>query len=317
MNKPTDLREILGIEYPIIMAPMFLVSDVNMIVAAAETGIAGCIPAHNFRTPELLRAGLEEIKSRTDKPFGVNLIVNKSNPRFKKQLDICCEVGVSFIITSLGNPSKVIENCHKKGIKVFCDVVNLDYALKVEKLGADGVVAVNNRAGGHRGNKSEQELNTELQSKLNIPVISAGGVSTPEDVKRVMDTGVAGLSIGTVYIASDEAPVTQEYKQACVDYGEKDIVATTKISGTPCTVINTPYVQKTGTQQNALERFLNKNRFFKKIFKMITFFFGMKRAQKAAFSSTYKTVWCAGVSIENVKAIEPLSAITSRLVSKL
>jgi len=312
-----NLSQLLGTEYPIIMAPMFLVSNVDMIVQAAKSGIAGCIPAHNFRTVEQLRAGLEEIKSKTDKPFGVNLIVNKSNPNFKKQLEVCCDVGISFFITSLGSPEQVINQGHKKGIKVLCDVTNLEYAMKVEKLGADGVVAVNNRAGGHRGNLSEKDLLSDLQKHLSIPIISAGGVSTAEDVKRVLDLGVAGLSIGTVFIASDEAPVTTEYKQACVDYGEKDIVTTTKISGTPCTVINTPYVQKTGTRQNALERFLNKNRYFKKIFKMVTFFFGMKAAQKAAFSSTYKTVWCAGVSIENVNAIEPLDTIIKRLTSKL
>ena len=125
--------------------------------------------------------------------------------------------------------------------------------------------------------------------------------------------GADGLSMGSIFIASDEAGVSEEYKQACVDYGKNDIVLTTKLSGTPCTVINTPYVQRVGTNQNWLERLLNKNKKLKKWFKAFTFMRGMKSLQKAAFSSTYKTVWCAGPSIESVKAIEPISVIIERI----
>ena len=116
----------------------------------------------------------------------------------------------------------------------------------------------------------------------------------------------------TVY-CHHEAPVSEDYKQACVDYGAKDIVLTTKISGSPCTVINTPYVQKIGTQQNAFERILSKNKRLKKYVKMLTYSKGMKSVEKAAFSATYKTVWCAGPSIEYTKSIESVSTIIERL----
>ena len=108
--------------------------------------------------------------------------------------------------------------------------------------------------------------------------------------------------------------ISQEYKNACVDYGKEDIVISTKISGSPCTVINTPYVQKVGTQQNWLESVLSKNKKLKKWVKMITFFKGMKAAEKAAFSSTYKTVWCAGPSIEHTKKILQTKEIINRLI---
>ena len=117
-----------------------------------------------------------------------------------------------------------------------------------------------------------------------------------------------------MFIACDESKVSNEYKQACVDYGKKDIVMTTKLSGTPCTVINTPYVQKVGTKQTGFERFLNKNKRLKKWMKALTFVRGSKRLQKAAFSSTYKTVWCAGPSIEHVKQIRPMKEIVSQLI---
>ena len=107
--------------------------------------------------------------------------------------------------------------------------------------------------------------------------------------------------------------ILKGYKEAVVQYGAKDIVMTTKLSGTPCTVINTPYMQKIGTEQNWLEAFLNKNRNFKKLAKMLTFYRGMKSLEKAAFGATYKTVWCAGPSIEYVKSIEPVKAIVARL----
>ena len=113
----------------------------------------------------------------------------------------------------------------------------------------------------------------------------------------------------------EEAHISKEYKQACVDYGKEDIVFTTKISGTPCTVINTPYVQKTGTTQNWLEKLMSKNKKIKKWVKMITYFKGMKSVENAAFSSTYKTVWCAGPSIEHTKSILPIKKILERLTT--
>jgi nitronate monooxygenase len=160
---------------------------------------------------------------------------------------------VAFIITSLGNPKEVIDVCKPLGIKVFCDVVDLEYAKKVESLGADALIAVNNRAGGHAGNTSPEQLVTMLKANCSIPVISAGGVATGQDVKQAMAWGAAGVSVGTIFIACDEADITPEYKQAMVDYGEKDIVRTTKLSGSALTVINTPYVQQLGTKANWLE----------------------------------------------------------------
>ncbi|MGE3608676.1 MAG: NAD(P)H-dependent flavin oxidoreductase [Bacteriovoracaceae bacterium] len=312
----TALTELLGIEHPIIMAPMFLVTNTDMIVAAAESGIAGCIPALNFRTIEELEAGIKDIKSRTKKPFGINLIVNKSNILYKKQLEKCVELGVDFFITSLGSPEEVIKESKKKGIKVFCDVIDEAYAKKVEDLGADGIIAVNSGAGGHLGNVPASVLVPTLKAKCKIPVISAGGVGTGSGILSMLALGADGLSIGSPFIACKESGVTQDYKQACVDYGAHDIVVTTKLSGTRCTVINTPYVKKIGTDQNAIENFLNHNKQLKKYAKMLTYYKGMKMIEKAAFGATYKTVWCAGSSIEFTHQVEPLKNIVNRLMNE-
>lgn len=315
MAKKT-LTDLLGIQYPVIVAPMFLISNTKMVIAALQQGVTAAFPALNYRTDAELRKAIAEIKAATDKPFGVNLIVNRSNPKYKGQLETLLELKVSYIITSLGNPNEVIERCKPLGIKVFCDVVDLAYAQKVEALGADAIIAVNNRAGGHAGKISPQELLQTLTANCSIPVISAGGIATGAHLWQAMQWGAAGASIGTIFIACDEADISPEYKQAMVDYGEKDIVMTTKLSGSALTVINTPYVQQLGTKANWLEWILNNNKTLKKYAKMIIALRGMKQVEKAAFGATYKTVWCAGPSIEYVTRVEPLGTIIKRLTSQ-
>jgi nitronate monooxygenase len=313
----TSLTSLLGIDLPIIMAPMFLVTNTKMVVAAAEAGIAGCIPALNFRTIEDLEKGIKEIKSQTQKPFGVNIIVNKSNLLAKKHLHTCLDLGVNFFITSLGSPEEVIKEAHKQGVKVFCDVIEETYAKRVEDLGADGVIAVNNGAGGHLGDLPASILIPKLKSMCKIPVISAGGVGNGQGLLSMLALGADGISMGSPFIACSESDVSTEYKQACIDYGAKDIVVTTKLSGSRCTVINTPYLKKIGTQQNFIEQFLNKNKQFKKYAKMLTYYKGMKLLEKAAFSASYKSVWCAGSSIEFTRQIRPICDIIDQLKQEI
>jgi len=315
MDQKQSLTDILNIKYPIILAPMFLVSNVKMLVAASKAGITGAIPALNFRTIPELENAIREIKETSVGPFGINLIVNKSNFLYKEQLEVCCKHQVDYIITSLGSPEETNREAHKAGIKVFCDVVDLAYAKKVESLGADALIAVNKEAGGHAGPTSYQELIPMLVEHCNIPVISAGGVGNNEQMEKMLALGAAGLSIGSLFIASTESDVSQEYKEACVNYGAKDIVFTTKLSGTKCTIINTPYVKEVGTEQSGFEKFLNKNKKLKKWFKAFTFYKGMKKLTSAATTNTYKELWCAGPSIEYVTAIRPIAEIVKLLVN--
>lgn len=298
------------------MAPMFLVSNVSMVIEAMKGGIAGCIPALNYRTLDELRKALQELKAAKVEggSYGFNLIVNKSNIKYKDQLRVICEEGCDFLITSLGSPEETINQAHKVGIKVFCDVVDLKFAQKVEGLKADAIIAVNNEAGGHRGGITPEVLIKELTANSNIPIISAGGVGRKSDIDDMLSYGAEGVSVGSPFIASIEASVTDEYKQACVNYGAKDIVMTQRISGTPCTVINTPYVQKIGTNESWIESVLNKNKKLKKWVKMIRFSIGMKATEKAAKKATYKTVWVAGPSIEYTTEILPTREIIKGLV---
>lgn len=295
---------------------MFLVTNEQMIIEALRAGVTAAIPALNYRTTEELRSGIRSIKKQHPGKFGINLIVNNSNPLYKQQLEVCCAEGVGFIITSLGSPLETIEMAHKHGILVFCDVTDLAYALKVEALGADAVIAVNNRAGGHAGTMAEEDLIPLITSRCKIPVISAGGIGKGEHIRRVLERGAEAVSVGSIFIATAESPVSDAYKEACVHYGATDIVMTTKLSGTPCTVIKTPYVNEIGTEQNWIEKVISRNRRLKKWIKMFTFLKGIKQLNRAAFTNTYKTIWCAGPAIEHVRAIEPLGSIVRRLVAE-
>ena len=313
----TKLTKLLNINHPVIMAPMFLVSNTQMVIEAMKCGIAGCIPALNYRTLEELKAAIHQLKAAkvAGGAFGFNLIVNKSNLKYKDQLQVLCEEGCDFIITSLGSPEETINQAHKAGIKVFCDVVDLNFAKKVEHLGADAIIAVNNKAGGHRGNLEPEVLISQLVAHCSIPVISAGGVGTKLELDAMLSYGAEGVSVGSPFIASEEAQVIDDYKQACVVYGADNIVMTERISGTPCSVINTPYVQKIGTKTTWLESVLNKHKKLKKWVKMIRFAIGMNATKNAATKATYKTVWVAGPSIEHTKSILPVKDIVKRLIA--
>jgi nitronate monooxygenase len=298
------------------MAPMFLVSNNEMLIEAAKNGFMGCIPSLNFKDPKALEEAMKELKEKCPGSYGVNLIANKSNVHLESHLEILEKYPPAFVITSLGSPELIIKKLRPKGVKIFCDVVDVEYAKKVEALGADAIIAVNSAAGGHAGAIAPSILVPMLKLHCKIPIISAGGVGTGAGLLSAMALGADGVSIGSVFIATNEAPISKEYKQAIIDYGADDIVMTTKISGSPCTVINTPYVKKIGTEQNFVESFLNTNKKLKKYAKMLTYYKGMKAIEKAAFAATYKTVWCAGPSIEFTTKIETVSAIMNRLATE-
>ena len=311
------LSELLGIKYPVLVAPMFLVSNVKMIIEALNSGVTAAFPALNYRTDSELREAIRQIKEASDVPFGVNLIVNKSNPKYKSQLKTLLELKVDYIITSLGSPEETIRQCKPLGIKVFCDVVDVNYAKKVEALGADAIIAVNNRAGGHCGSLTNEQLLTDIKAACTIPVISAGGVANSDHIKKAMELGAAGVSVGTIFLAAEEASISADYQNALIEYGAKDIVLTTKLSGSHLTVINTPYVQSLGTKAGFWERLMLKNKTLKKYIKLIIAFKGMRKIEKATFKATYKTVWCAGPAIEYIKAIRPMREIVGDLVKGL
>ncbi len=313
-NISTDFTELMKIRYPIIGAPMFLVSNVEMVVAISEAGGIGTFPSLNFRTPENFEGALKAVRAQTKKPIGVNIIVNKSNTRQNGDLALALNAGVELLITSLGSPKEVIKEAHRNGTKVFCDVTNLEFALKVQDLGADGVIAVSSGAGGHAGPLSPLVLTPWLKEKLNIPVVAAGGVAHGSQLAACLSLGASAVSVGTRFIACTEATIDPAYKDAVVNSGPEDIFLTSRVSGTPAAVIRTPYTQKMGTELPWLVKVLKDNPTSKKVMVPLIHWLGMQKLEAAASTPTWKTVWSAGQSVGLVHDILPCEKIIKKLV---
>ncbi|MBL7913744.1 MAG: nitronate monooxygenase [Bacteroidia bacterium] len=323
INLKSSLCNQLGIRLPVIMAPMFLVTNEPMLKAALDSGIMGVFPSLNYRKEGELGALIKQLheykQSRSSSGnFGVNLIVQKSNPLYQQHLDVCINGKVPFFITSLGSPAEVIQRAHSYGAKVFCDVTNMEHAAKCASLGCAGFIAVGQGAGGHAGPNPLTVLVPALKEQFpQIPVVAAGGVATGAGIVSMLAIGAAGVSIGTRFIASVEAGVSDAYKEAVVNSDMEDIVMTERLSGTPCTIIDTPYAKKIGYRQGWLERFLSKNSTTKKYFKMLVQINGMKKLEKAIKPGNYNNLWCAGKSVAVIHDIKSCTEIVNTMESEM
>ena len=319
----TALTQMFNLRLPIIMAPMFLVSNEEMMKSAMRFGILGTFPTLNYRKENELQdliANLHKFKKENNAQgtFGVNLIVQKTNPLYEKHLKICVEGKVPFYITSLGNPKEVIDKAHSYGGKVFCDVTNLEHAQKCASLGCDGFIAVCQGAGGHAGPYPFSVLIPALRKEFpTIPVIAAGGIANGAGILSALAAGAEGVSMGTRFIATHEAGVSNEYKQSIVDSGMENIVLTDRLSGTPCAIINTPYAQKIGTKQNAFEKWMSNNSTTRKYFKMLIQVQGMKKLEEAIKPGNYNNLWSAGQSVELIDDILSCEEVLSRLEKEI
>lgn len=325
MKISNEITKMLHLKYPIVMAPLFLVSNESMLHSAMDAGILGCFPSLNYRKEHELEAVLTGLNTKLDKlrqenlpgNYGVNLIVQRTNSYFKKHLAACVRNKVPVYITSLGNPEETIQAAHAYGGKVFCDVTNLQHAEKCYRLGCDGFIAVGYGAGGHAGNNPLMLLVETLKRNFpNTPVLAAGGIATGKSMLSALAAGASAAYIGTRFIASTECSVVQSYKDAILASGMGDIVMTDRLSGTPCSIINTPYVKKIGTHQNFIERWLSKNSRTKKYFKTLVQLRGFKQLEEAIKPGNYHTLWCAGQSVEMIDSIKPVKEIVSELVSE-
>lgn len=234
MKIRTAITDMLGIDVPIIGAPMFLVSYPDLVVAVSEAGGIGCFPSLNYRTPEQLKDGLAEIRSRTKKPIGVNLILHKEhNPNWQKQYEVLMQNKVELVITSLGTPRTIAKEIKESGAHLFCDVTTLKHAEIVAKSGADALIAVAAGAGGHAGAITPFALYPYLKEKTGLPVVGAGAISGGQQMAAALSLGADAVYIGTRLIATKEAAAGEDYKAQLVEAYPEDIVYTEKISGIP------------------------------------------------------------------------------------
>ncbi len=323
----TKLTEDAGIEFPIICGAMYPCSNPELVAAASEGGgIAIVQPVsatmvHGYDEPntrEGLRLSINRIRTLTDKPIGFNALIEKGSERYLNRMsewiDIALEEGIRFFVTSLGKPDWVCERVHAKGGVVYHDVTNRFHAKKGIDCGVDGLICVNDRAGGHLGQMSMEEMYADL-SDLGLPLICAGGIGSEKELKDAMNLGYAGVQMGTRFIATDECTTPQDYKDAIVDSGEDDITTTTKLTGVPIAIIGDKNTKQRG---NWLVRRLLKSRFKHRIRVLITgISFWRMRALARGKKKSSKDLWSAGKSVETIRSVESATIIMRRLGESL
>lgn len=277
----TEFTKMMGIRYPIVGAPMFLVSYEELTVAVSEAGGLGMFPTPNYRTVQDLKKALGAIRKATSRPIGVNLHLHGRFP-WREQLALCLDAGVSFFITSLGDPRLILDDVHANGGKVFPDVISLEQGLKSRDRGADGLVAVGAGAGGHGGTVSTMVLVPYLKEKVGLPILAAGGISTGRQMAAALALGACGVVVGTRLIATHEARAKEEYKRAVVEAGPEEIVYTDRITGNPC---------------NWLARSIER----------------VERAPELG-SKRWLDFWSAGQSVAQVREITSAGAVVEEMV---
>ncbi|MEZ4744040.1 MAG: nitronate monooxygenase [Bdellovibrionota bacterium] len=312
----------LGIQYPIICGPMYPCSNPELVAAASEAGGVGVVQPLSlvFVHKYDFRKGLQYIKSMTDKPIGMNVIVEKSSKTYEKRMqewvDIALEEGIRFFVTSLGNPGWVVDAAHSAGGVVYHDVVNAKWAHKACEKDVDGLICVNNRAGGHAGDESSRQLLHSLSS-FDLPLVCAGGIGSMAEYQEALALGYAGVQLGTRFIASTECNAHRDYKNAILQASARDIVLTDKISGVPVSVIKTPYIEKTGTKAGFLARKLLKGRKTKhwmRLYYTVKSLFQLRSANLKGTS--YRDFYQAGKSVQGIHEILPVKDIINSLVSQ-
>lgn len=289
MTQPfsTPLSSRLGLKYPIVCAPMFLISNKEMIVACAEAGILGAMPSLNARTAEAFKADLEWIRRKTDRPFGINLTIGLTDPeRLQSDFQMCLEFEVPVLLTSYGNPTDIVKAAHAKGRTVFHDVIHMKHAKKAEAAGVDGIIGVSQGAGGHAGTLNPYVLVPYLKKNLSVPVIAAGCISGGAQVAAALALGAELTYLGTRFIASTECGAVDRYKEMVVEATHQDIVYTDQVSG-----IHASFLKQTLPDASAPDRTPD----------------GAKR---------WKDIWSAGQGVSLIDKVLPIADIVDEIVGE-
>jgi nitronate monooxygenase len=319
----TAFTEQLGIKVPLICGAMYPCSNPELVAAVSEAGGVGVIQpiSMSYVHGHELREGIRLIRRLTDKPVGFNALIEKSSKIYEKRMrqwvDIALEEGIRFFVTALGNPAWVVEAVHARGGIVYHDVTNRKWADRGLEGGVDGLICVNNRAGGHAGGKSPEELYEELAG-LGVPLVCAGGVGSEADFVNRIEMGYAAVQMGTRFIATKECKAHSDYKQAICEADEDDIVLTERISGIPVSVIKTPYIEALGLEANWLEKKLLQNRRTKHYMRLAYQLKSVWQLKRASLKGAdYKDFFQAGKSVAGVDAIESAGDVVSRFDAAL
>lgn len=283
---------------PVIAAPMFLISGPELVIACCRAGVAGTFPALNTRTGEELGAWLTALEAAlgsrvgpaSHAPYGVNLILHPTNTRQETDLDILVAHRVPFVITSLGNPHKVVQAVHRYGGVVFSDVIHAKHARKAIDAGVDGLIVVGSGAGGHAGTQSLFSLARELRSFWDGTLVLGGAISDGQGVRAAEVLGADLAYLGSRFIATHECRADPQFKQMVLDSTAADIVYTDVVSGTHANMLLKSLQKAYGTdwQRQAGER-------------------------RAGGPKAWRDVWSAGQGVSTIGDVPMAAALIARL----
>ncbi|MCM3731645.1 nitronate monooxygenase [Fictibacillus nanhaiensis] len=304
LNKlPLSLSNPLAL--PVINAPMFLVSSPDMVIESCKNGIIGTFPLLNARTSELLENWMirisEELKQVQQEnpaakiaPWGVNLIVHRTNKRFEEDLELIKKYEPPVVITSLGNPSDVAKIVHSYGGLVFSDVISLDHARKAAKTGIDGLILVCSGAGGHGGTLNPFAFLKAVKEFWDGITILAGAISTGEEILAAKILGADLVYMGTRFIATEESSASEEYRQMLIESTLEDLIYTDAISGINGNYL-LPSLQKAGFDIENLKK------------KEVDLSFSESKAK------AWKDIWSAGQGVGSIKKVSTIKEVVDEL----
>ena len=317
----TALTRDAGIDVPLIGGAMYPCGNPELVAAVSAAGGIGIVQpvsltyVHGYE----FRDGLRYIRDLTSRPIGFNALIEKSSRRYRDRMamwvDTALEEGIRFFVTSLGNPAWVVERAAQVGGVVYHDVTERKWARKAVDGGVHGLIAVNDRAGGHAGPHSAESLLDQV-GDLGLPVVCAGGVGGERDFVAALHLGYSGVQMGTRFIATVECSASEAYKQAIISAGEDDVVLSERVTGVPLAVLRTPYVEAMGTRLGPVARRLLEGRRTKH---WVRSFYALKSGVRLARANRDETgrqqFWQAGKSVAGVDSIEEAGKIVRRFAT--
>ena len=307
MALPENLRGKLS--FPVIGAPLFIISNPDLVIAQCKAGVVGSFPALNARPAEVLDQWLTRISEELDAhnqanpdnpaaPYAVNQIVHNSNDRLMHDVEMCVKHKVPVVITSLGARPEVFEAIHSYGGICLHDVINNRFAHKAIEKGADGLICVAAGAGGRAGTLSPMAFIQEVREWFDGPVLLSGAISTGDGVLAAQAMGADFAYIGSAFIATEEANADPAYKQALVDYASSDIVYTNLFTGVHGNYLK-PSIEAAGMDPENLPESdpsaMN---------------FGSGGSSK---SKAWKDIWGCGQGINAIKDVVPTAELVARM----
>ena len=298
MAVPQSLQK--GLALPAICAPMFIVSNPDLVIAQCKGGMIGSFPALNARPPELLDSWLTRIRAELvddpdAAPFAVNQIIHQSNERLEHDMALCVKHKVPIIISSLGARTEINDAAHSYGGVVLHDVITNAFAHKAIEKGADGLIAVASGAGGHAGVKSPFALVQEIRDWFDGPLALSGAIATGGAVLAAQAMGADFAYVGSAFIATDEARACPAYKQMIVDGSSDDIVNSNLFTGVHGNYLRGS-IEQVGLDPDALPSGNSSEMNF-----------------GADAAKAWKDIWGSGQGIGAVKQVQPVCELVARL----